>query len=158
MTDALYVGIDIAKESFTVASDPAGLKLTLPNTPTGWQSLLDSLQPYTVALIVLEATGGYERGLVAALLHQGFQVVVANPRQVRDFARGIGRLAKTDPIDAEVLARFARVVQPQPRPQPSGQREVLAELVMRRRQLSDLLTQESNRLPQASHRVVRQSL
>ena len=158
MTDALYVGIDISKESFTVASDPAGLKLTLPNPPTGWQSLLDSLQPYTVALIVLEATGGYERGLVAALLQQELKVVVANPRQVRDFARGIGRLAKTDPIDAEVLARFARVVQPQPRPRPSGQMEVLAELVLRRRQLSDLLTQESNRLPQASHRVVRQSL
>jgi len=158
MTDALYVGIDVAKDSFDVASDPAGLKLSLPQDPTGRQKLLDILQNHPVALIVLEATGGYERELVAHLLHAGFKVVVANPRQVRDFARGIGQLAKTDRIDAEVLARFAQVVQPQPRRQPSGQTEVLAELVTRRRQLSDLLTQESNRLPKARHATVRKSL
>jgi transposase len=158
MTDALYVGIDVAKDSFDVASDPVGLKLSLPNDPTGRQLLLDSLQAHRVALIVLEATGGYERDLVASLLHAGFRVVVANPRQVRDFARGIGKLAKTDRIDAGVLARFGRVVQPQPRPRPSGQMEVLAELVMRRQQLMDLRTQESNRLPHARHATVRKSL
>jgi transposase len=158
MTNALYVGIDVAKDSFDVASDPVGPKLSLPNDPTGRQLLLDSLQAHRVALIVLEATGGYERDLVANLLHAGFRVVVANPRQVRDFARGIGKLAKTDRIDAGVLARFGRVVQPQPRPQPSGQMEVLAELVMRRQQLMDLRTQESNRLPQARHATVRKSL
>jgi transposase len=158
MTDALYVGIDVAKDSFDVASDPAGLKLSLPNDPTGRQRLLDRLQAQSVALIVMEATGGYERELVATLLHAGFPVVVANPRQVRDFARGIGELAKTDPIDAYVLARFGRLVQPQPRPQPSGQIEALAELVTRRRQLSDLLTQETNRLPLARHARVKKSL
>jgi len=158
MTDTLYVGIDVAKDSFDVASDPAGLQLSLPNDPTGRQTLLDTLQKHAVALIVLEATGGYEREIVAALLQAGFKVVVANPRQVRDFARGIGKLAKTDRIDAQVLARFAHVVQPKPRPQPSEQIAVLAEFVTRRRQLSNLLTQERNRLPKARHITVRKSL
>ena len=104
MTDALYVGIDVAKDSFDVASEPAGIKLSLPNDPQGRQRLLEVLQNHTVALVVLEATGGYERDLVAELLGAGHEVVVANPRQVRDFARGIGKLAKTDSIDAGVLA------------------------------------------------------
>lgn len=158
MTEALHVGMDVAKDSFDVASDPAGLKLSLPNDPTGRQKLLDTLQTHQVALIVMEATGGYERRLAAELIQAGYNVVVANPRQVRDFARGMGQLAKTDSIDAAILAQFARIVQPQPRPQPSGQAEVLAELVTRRRQLTDLLTQESNRLPMARYTKVRKSL
>jgi len=158
MSDALYVGIDVAKESFDVASDPAGLRLSLPNDPPGRQQLLDALRNRSVALVVLEATGGYERTLVADLLGAGHNVVVANPRQVRDFARGIGQLAKTDRIDARVLARFASLVKPQPRLATSPEAETLAELVTRRRQLSDLMTQESNRLPQARHPEVRRSL
>ena len=154
----LFVGIDVAKDSFEVASEPADLKLSLPNDPAGRQQLLDALGAHPVGLIVLEATGGYERDLVVALLHQGFHAVVVNPRQVRDFARGIGKLAKTDRIDAAVLARFAEVVKPQPRPPAAGNAPVLAELVMRRRQLSDLLTQESNRLPKAQHVSVRKSV
>ena len=112
MTDALYVGIDVAKDSFDVASVPAGLRLSLPNDPTGRQTLLDVLQDHAVALIVLEATGGYERQLAGELLQAGFNVVVANPRQVRDFARGIGQLAKTDRIDAEVLGDSPRSFSP----------------------------------------------
>ena len=158
MTDALYVGIDVAKDSFDVASDPAGLKLSLPNDPTGRQKLLDTLQAHRVALIVLEATGGYERRLAAELVQAGHNVVVANPRQTRDFARGMGELAKTDPIDAGNLAMFARIVQPKPRPRPLGHAEALSEMVTRRRQLTDLLTQESNRLPMARHARVRKSL
>ena len=158
MTDALYVGIDVAKDSFAVASVPAGLESSFLNDPAGRQRLLDRLQAQPVALIVLEATGGYERDLVALLLHAGLKVVVANPRQVRDFARGLGRRAKTDPIDAGVLARFGQLVQPHPRPQLSGQAEGLAELVRRRQQLMDLRTQEGNRLPQARHVSVRKSL
>lgn len=158
MLNALYVGIDVAKGSFDVASDPKGLKLSLPNDPAGRQKLLDTLQTHEVALIVMEATGGYERRLAADLLQAGFTVVVANPRQVRDFARGIGELAKTDSIDAAVLATFGRMVQPKPRPQPSGQEGIVAELVTRRRQLTGLLTQESNRLPMARHAKVRSSL
>ena len=158
MSDALYVGIDVAKDSLDVASDPAGLKLCLPNDPAGWQELLDCLQNHQPALIVLEATGGYERQLAGELVQAGCNVVVANPRQVRDFARGMGQLAKTDAIDAAILAQFARIVQPKPRPQPSEQAEVLSELVTRRRQLTGLLTQESNRLPLARYVKVRKSL
>lgn len=158
MTDTLYVGIDVAKDSFDVVSEPAGLTLSLPNDPAGRQRLLEVLEGQAVALIVMEATGGYERDLVAQLIQAGFEAVAVNPRQVRDFARGIGKLAKTDRIDAAVLARFAQVVQPKPRPQASGRTELLAELVTRRRQLSDLLTQERNRLPKASAALVRKSL
>lgn len=158
MTETLFVGIDVAKQSFDVASNPPGLSLSLPNDPKGRQRLLDRLQNCTVALIVLEATGGYERTLVADLLDAGHKVVVANPRQVRDFARGIGTLAKTDRIDAGVLARFAQVVQPKPREKPSEGAIDLAELVTRRRQLRDLLTAESNRQPMARHPSVRKSL
>ena len=158
MSEPLYVGIDVAKESFDVASIPAGLVLSLPNDPPGRQHLLEALQKHPVALIVLEATGGYERSLVADLLGAGHPVVVANPRQVRDFARGIGRLAKTDRLDAQVLAQFAGLVKPRPRQAASPQTVDLAELVTRRRQLSDLMTQESNRLPHARHPEVRRSL
>jgi transposase len=158
MAEPLFVGIDVAKGSFDVASTPAGLSLSLPNDPKGRQRLLDQFQTHSVALIVLEATGGYERSLVAELLDAGHKVVVANPRQVRDFARGMGKLAKTDRIDAQVLAKFAQVVHPQPRQKPSEQAVNLAELVTRRRQVSDLLTAESNRLPMARHAPVRKSL
>jgi transposase len=158
MAETLFLGMDVAKDSFDVASEPAGLKLSLPNDPRGRQKLLDMLQTQQVALIVLEATGGYERRLAAELIQAGHKVVVANPRQVRDFARGLGQLAKTDALDAAILAKFARVVEPKPRPQASGQAEVLSELVTRRRQLTDLLTQESNRLPLARHAKVRKSL
>jgi transposase len=158
MSDALYVGIDVAKDSFDVACDPAGLKLSLPNDPAGRRRLLDHLQNQQVALIILEATGGYERTLVADLLHAGHPVVIANPRQVRDFAKGMGILAKTDAIDAGVLAMFGRIVKPKPRQRPSEHTSSLAEMVTRRRQLSDLLTQESNRLPMARNLKVRKSL
>jgi transposase len=158
MSDVLYVGIDVAKDSFDIACDPAGLKLSLPNDPDGRQRLLDRLQNQPVALIVLEATGGYERSLVADLLDAGHRVVIANPRQVRDFAKGMGILAKTDAIDAGVLAMFGRHVQPKPRQRPSEHTSSLAEMVTRRRQISDLLTQESNRLPMARNVKVRKSL
>ena len=158
MSHTLYLGIDVAKESFDVASDPAGLVLSLANDATGRRSLVETLQDQPVALIVLEATGGYERSLAADLLAAGHKVVVANPRQVRDFARGLGQLAKTDRLDARVLARFAALVKPEPRQKAPEQVAHLAELVTRRRQLSDLMTQESNRLPHARHPQVQKSL
>jgi transposase len=156
--ESLYVGIDVAKDSFAVASEPAGLTRSLPNTPAGRRQLLDALQGQPVALVVLEATGGYERPLSADLLRAGQAVVVANPRQVRDFARGLGHLAKTDAIDARVIARFAALVRPKPRPQPTPETESLAELVTRHHQLTDLATQEANRLPHAREPEVRRSL
>ena len=158
MSHPLYLGIDVAKDSFDVASDPAGLVLSLVNDATGRRRLVATLQDQAVALIVLEATGGYERSLVADLLDAGHKVVVANPRQVRDFARGLGQLAKTDRLDARVLARFAALVRPEPRQRAPEVVAQLAELVTRRRQLSDLMTQESNRLLLARHPQVRKSL
>jgi transposase len=158
MAESFHLGIDVAKDSFEVASRPVGLRHAFPNTPEGWSKLLDALRDHTITLIVLEATGGYERALAAELLEGGYSVVVVNPRQVRDFARGIGQLAKTDLIDADVLAYFAEVVRPKPRPAPSGEASDLAELVSRRRQLATLLTAENNRLPMARHQQVRKSL
>jgi transposase len=157
MAEPLHIGIDVAKDSFEMASRPAGLHQSLPNTPQGRQKLLEALQGQPIALIVLEATGGYERALTLDLVEVGYRAVVVNPRQVRDFARGIGQLAKTDAIDADVLAHFAQVVQPKPRPAPTGQTSELAELVTRRRQLTALLTAERNRLPMARQTQVRKS-
>jgi len=158
MSEPVYVGIDVAKDTFCVATCPNLLKTHLPNTPDGHRQLCQSLKNHTVALIVLEATGGYERPIVAELLDAGLPVVVVNPRQVRDFANGLGQWAKTDPIDAQVLAKFAQVVKPAPKTHSTPQTTELAELVRRRRQLNDLRTQESNRLSLVHHRQVRKSI
>ena len=158
MSEALFVGIDVAKDSLAVASVPAGLTLSVPNSREGRQDLIKALKSHSVALVVLEATGGYERPVAFDLLDAGFTTVVANPRQVRDFARGLGELAKTDPIDAVVLARFAQLVQPKPRPAATPEEADLAELVSRRRQLVNTLTQETNRLAMARLRQVRRSI
>ena len=158
MSESLFVGVDVAKDSLAVASAPAGLTLSVPNSPQGRRDLVNALKSHSLALIVLEATGGYERPVALDLIEAGFTVVVANPRQVRDFARGLGELAKTDPIDAAVLARFAQVVQPKPRHSSSPEEAGLAELVSRRRQLVNTLTQESNRLAMARLRQVRRSI
>ena len=158
MSEPLFVGVDVAKDSLAVASVPAGLRLSVPNSPEGRQGLIKALKDHTVALVVLEATGGYERPVALDLLEAGFTTVVANPRQVRDFARGLGELAKTDPIDAQVLARFAQLVQPKPRAAVSPEQADLAELVSRRRQLVATHTQESNRLAMARLRQVRRSI
>jgi len=158
MSEILYVGIDVAKDSLVVASAPAGLHCTVPNTPQGHRRLLKCLQDQAIAGVVLEATGGYERDLVAFLLEAQLPVRVVNPRQVRDYARADNQLAKTDAIDAEVIARFAQSIKPPPRPQPPPETVALAELVSRRRQLLDLLTQETNRLPMVRFYNVRKSI
>jgi transposase len=108
--------------------------------------------------IVLEATGGYERHMVAALAAEALPVVAVNPRQVRDFARALGKLAKTDAIDAQVLALFAQKIDPPLRPIPDAQRAALSDLLARRRQLVELRTAESNRLAQAASRRVKSSI
>ena len=152
MSEALFVGIDVAKDSFCVACRPEGIRLSLPNNSEGHRNLVVALRKHRVELIVMEATGGYERSLTAELLQEGFPVVVANPRQVRDFARGLGKMAKTDPIDADVLAQFAQTVHPTPRAFKDLE---FAEFVSRRRQLVELHTQESNRLDTLRHPTVR---
>ena len=154
----VYVGIDVAKDSFHVATCPDLVKICLPNSPLGHRQLCQALKNHPVALIVLEATGGYERPIVAELLAASLPVVVVNPRQVRDFAKGMGQLAKTDPIDAAVLAQFAQIVQPAPKTHSTPQTAELTEMVRRRRQLNDLRTQESNRLDTICNKHVKKSI
>jgi transposase len=158
MSEPVYVGIDVAKDTFCVATCPNVLKTCLPNTPDGHRQLCQSLKSCTTALIVLEATGGYERPLAAELLGASLPVVVANPKQVRDFANGMGQRAKTDPIDAQILAQFAQIVKPVAKTHSTPQTAELAELVRRRRQLNDLRTQESNRLQMIHHVKVKKSI
>jgi len=152
-TPATYIGIDVAKNTLDVALRPAGEAFSLRNEQADIGGLIARLTPLDPALIVLEATGGLETTLAAALLAGGLPVVVVNPRQVREFARATGRLAKTDAIDAAVLARFGEAVQPQLRPLPEAASQELAALVARRRQLVAMLTAEKNRLRRATPKV-----
>jgi len=155
---ATFVGIDVAKDSIEVAFLPEAQPLSLSNDAAGFRQLRERLQGLAPCLIVVEATGGYERRLVADLIDFGWAVALVNPRRVRDYARGVGCLAKTDRLDAAVLARFAREVQPHPLAKtPEKQRE-LEELVNRRRQLLGLQTAESNRLEMAVGRQAQQSI
>jgi transposase len=141
-----FIGIDVAKAQLEFAGRPSGATGMVPNAVDGIEALVAQLRALAPALIVLEATGGYEAAVVAALATAGLPVVVANPRQVRDFARATGQLAKTDAIDAQVLALFAERVRPTPRPLPDEAAQALEALLTRRRQLIEMLTAERNRL------------
>jgi transposase len=153
-----FAGIDVAKASLEMATWPASGSLTVNNDAAGIELLSQRLRALDHCLIVVEATGGYERTVVAALIEAGFAVALVNPRQVRDYARGIGVLAKTDRLDAEVLARFAREVQPQPLAKTSEKQRELDDLVTRRRQLVALRTMESNRCETTTSKLARQSI
>lgn len=152
-----FVGVDMAKAEFVVACRPEGTPWTATNDSEGIAATVARLRTLTPALIVAEATGGYERALVAALAAAGLPLVVANPRQVRDFAKATGQLAKTDRLDADLLALFAERVRPTPRPLPEPVLQQLDALLTRRRQLLDMLTAERNRLEHATV-LVRRSL
>ncbi len=154
--DSIVIGIDVSKDKLDVAS-PDGVG-QWPNTPDGHRQVVDLLAKWPLEAIVLEATGGYERAVVAELAAAGLPVVVVNPRQVRDFAKATGRLAKTDKIDALVLAEFGRAVRPEQRPLPSEKQRQLQQQLARRRQLVQMLTAEKNRLQQVTDRLVRKSI
>lgn len=154
----LYLGLDIAKATVDLASEPAGLAGRFPTDPAGLAALVAQCQTQPVALVVLEATGGFEAPVAAALAAAGLPVAVVNPRQVRDFARALGRLAKTDRIDAQVLALFGARVQPVPRPLPDEAAQDLEAALLRRRQLLEMLHAERQRLPRARGREVRRNL
>jgi transposase len=141
-----FIGIDVAKAQLEFASRPSGEAGTVANDEAGIAALMARCQAAGAELIVCEATGGYEAGLVAALARAGLPVVVANPRQVRDFAKATGQLAKTDAIDAAVLALFAERVRPEPRVLPDAAVQALGALLTRRRQLVEMLGAERNRL------------
>ncbi len=145
----VFAGIDVAKAELVAALRPTGDSWVVPNDEAGIQTLLKRFGPLRPALIVLEATGGYERAAVAALAAAGLPVVVANPRQVRHFGRSTGQLAKTDHIDAHILALFAERVRPAVRPLPDDATRTLDALLTRRRQVLEMITAERNRLAHA---------
>jgi transposase len=150
MTEPMFVGVDVAKAELVVAVRPSGAQWTVANDEPGRRTLIARLTAERPQLLVLEATGGYElpavAALVAALVAAGLPVVVVNPRQVRDFARSTGQLAKTDRLDAAVLALLAERVQPPIRALPDAATQALEALVARRRQLVEMLSAEQNRL------------
>lgn len=151
MTDpdpGAVVGVDVAKRHLDVAwHGRAGVR-RFANTPAGLAALVAALRPVP-RLVVVEATGGYELALVRALQRGGVAVAVVNPRQVRDLARARGQLAKTDALDAGAVALFGALMAPRPLPDPVAERETLAALVARRRQLVDMMIAEKNRLEHA---------
>jgi transposase len=144
----MHVGIDVAKAELVVAVRPSGERWAVANDEPGVRALVARLRQEAPALIVLEATGGYELLCVAALAAAALPVVVVNPRQVRDFARATGQLAKTDRIDADVLALFAERVRPAVRALAGEAQQELDALLARRRQLLEMLQAERNRLGQ----------
>ncbi len=148
-----YVGIDVAKVQLEVCVRPAGQCWAVTNDEPGRRELAQRLASLPKALIVLEATGGLEIAVVGALAEAGLLPVVVNPRQVRDFAKATGRLAKTDTLDAEVIARFAEAIRPPPRPLKERQAQQLDAVLTRRRQLIEMLTAEQNRLSSAPSTV-----
>jgi transposase len=141
-----FIGIDVAKAQLEFACLPSGETGRVRNDETGVLELVTRCGALRPTLVVCEATGGYEAPLVAALATARLPVVIANPRQVRDFAKATGQLAKTDAIDARVLALFAERVRPEPRPLPDDAVTALEALLTRRRQLVEMLTAEKNRL------------
>jgi len=149
----MFVGIDVSKLQLDVHVLPDGQGWSVANDEGGHGDLVKKLREVNPELVVLEATGGYHTQVVVELALHGIPVAVVNPRQVRDYAKAIGRLAKTDSIDASVLASFAQNVRPEPRPLPDDQTVELHAMVDRRRQLIDMRTAETNRL--GTCRVVR---
>lgn len=152
------VGIDVAKASLEVHLLSSGQTHSLPNDGNGHQELRKQLPDPAACLIVLEATGGYERKLVAFLIEAGYHVAVINPKRARHFARALGLAAKTDRIDAKVLALFAEKFQPPATLKTSEKQAEIQQLVARRRQLIDLRTQESNRLEITTAKTAKASI
>src|SRR3989475_12373568 len=141
-----FVGIEVAKAQLDIALRPSGERWAVPNEASGVMTLVDRVQALHPTLMVLEATGGLERAVTSALATAGLPLVVVNPRQVRDFARATGQLAKTDALDAGMLALFAERVRPTPRPLPDAAAQLLDAVLTRRRQLLEMLVAEKNRL------------
>jgi transposase len=144
-----FVGIDVAKAQVDVAVRPASSRWQVPYTQEGMQELVSRLQALQPTLVLLEASGGLEIALVAALGSAQLPVVVVNPRQVRDFARATGKLAKTDSLDAQALAHFAEAVRPIPKPLPDAEAQALIALATRRHQVISMLVAEKNRMGKA---------
>ncbi|OOO01719.1 MAG: hypothetical protein USCGTAYLOR_02073 [Chromatiales bacterium USCg_Taylor] len=163
MSDRIVVGIDVAKDTLEVAFGPTGDIQSITNETSGHEALIARLSAHPVELIVMEATGGYELAVASALQAAGFHVAIINPRQARDFAKAMGYLAKTDRIDAGVLAQLAEVLRRHPdrekivKPLPGEEQQHLQAIVVRRRQLVSMLVAERQRLT-TSHSAARKSI
>lgn len=147
---AIHVGIDVAKDHLDVHLHPIAEAFRVTRDSEGLDHLLKALCRHRIDRVVLEATGGYQTIVVAALAAAGLPVVVVNARQIRDFARAMGRLAKTDAIDAQIIALFAERIRPPIRPLPSQEQIQLAALVARRRQIVEMIVMETNRRKQTA--------
>ena len=144
----VFVGIDVSKGTLDVAIRPEGRRLSVTNDAVGIKKLLAGLPAFENCLVTVEATGGYQDDLVATLIDKGYRVATVNPKRVRDYAKGLGLLAKTDTLDAQVIARYAEHVRPVPAPQRTDKQRELSQLVTRRRQLVELRVMEQLRLQQ----------
>ena len=153
-----FLGVDVSKEKLDVCLLPGGEVWSFANDPNGHAQLIAWAHSLREALVVVEATGGYERPAMFALQDAGLAVALVNPRQVRDFAKGICQLAKTDALDAAVLAEFARLVNPSPSEPTSERQRELDALVTRRRQLLETRVAEQNRVGQTTDRFIQKTL
>jgi transposase len=143
--DIIAAGIDVSKDRLDVAVRPGGELFAVERNAAGLERLAVRLRELSVHLVALEATGGFETIAAASLAAAGLPVVVVNPAQIRAFAKAIGQRAKTDPIDAAVIARFAEATRPEPRPLPDAATRLLADLVARRRQIVEMIGAERQR-------------
>jgi transposase len=158
MNNECWVGIDVSKAQLDLFVSSQEREVRFGNDDAGRGELVDALVQAQPTLIVLEATGGLERALVAQLLAAELPVAVVNPRQVRAFAKASGQLAKTDRLDAQVLARFAEAIQPAQRPMPDEAAQDFADRLARRRQLVEMLAMEKNRLQQTPNKALRKEI
>jgi transposase len=156
--DKIYVGIDVSKDRLDVHVRPTGEAFAVTRDGKGLEELIERLRTVSPALIAVEATGGFETIVAAAVAGAGFPLAVVNPAQVRHFAQAVGKRAKSDPIDAGVIARFAQAVKPEPRSIPDAATRMLTELVTRRRQIIEMLVAERQREKRASNPRIRKSL
>ena len=156
--DAIYVGIDVSKDRLDVHLRPGGEAFAVARDGRGLEELLERLRALPPSLIAVEATGGFETIVAAALGGAGLPLVVVNPAQVRHFAQAVGKRAKTDPIDAAVIAQFAEAVKPELRPLPDEAQRLLAELVGRRRQIIEMIVAERQREKRAGNARVRKGI
>jgi transposase len=143
--DAIYVGIDVSKDRLDVAIRPSGESFAVSRSGAGIDELIERLKPLSIRLMAIEATGGFETIVAAGLAGAALPVVVVNPAQVRAFAHALGKRAKTDPLDAAVIAHFAEATKPQLRQFPDATTQLLADLVARRRQIVDMMAAEGQR-------------
>jgi transposase len=155
---ALVVGIDVSKARLDVALRPSGESLTVTRDAAGLEALVARLGRLAPAVVAVEATGGFETVVAAALAAAGLPVVVVNPRQVRAFARALGKRAKTDPIDAAVIAHFVEATRPEIRPLPDAATRLLADLVARRRQIVQMIVAERQRQRRLTAKGLQQSI